>query len=265
MSIDPREFLADLSRRAHNMIADAERQSQALRAAAAQATSGSVSVLVGVGGRLLSVEFDDRQTSVAQLGTYFSEAYEAACRQIVGFTAAHSGGLDDAILSVMPESNEDSMRRPASSTMIDLDPPLKPRPTTTSSDAFDAFLAVLDRDDDPFAFVATPEVQALRPGGDPDTWQQDLQRQVQAVVAKGPDIAQAARRAIGVHDDRYLHLEAAAQGEVRSLTFHQPSLKLDSDELADKVMSAYLAATSQAQGLLDQALDELGLSDEKEL
>ena len=127
--------------------------------------------------------------------------------------------------------------------------------------AFDDLLSALDEGEpeDVTAFINHPLYRRYAPGGDPNEWQRDFTRQIQAISANADQLATLAATIRGTHESRTLDVVVAHGGHVESLTFHAPATTLPTDRLAEEVMAAWSAATEAAKTAFDTAVADLGL------
>lgn len=271
-SVDPEQFAADYLARAEKMYADSVRQTHALRALAAEASSGPVTVTVGPSGRLETFSVDGERASATQLTQGFAEAYREAVRLVNEATAQHSGGLADQVASYAPPSDyqDDDRRRPAQAALVE--PAEEEAPDATESElalpsdaAFDTLLEKLDQGDpeDLDAILNDPEFQRLLPPGDPDTWQQQLEREVQQISRNADRITELSRTIVGEHSTRELTIEVSSAGSVQSLRFHSAVGNVASEEVGEQVLTAYGEAAADASRQLSEALAELGVSSDR--
>ncbi|GAB3697298.1 hypothetical protein [Mariniluteicoccus flavus] len=261
--MDPQRYAADLLTRAETMYADARAQARALDAMAVTATQGDVTVRVVPGGTLEGFTVAEGATaSATALTRDFADAYAAAMTALTGRVAAHSGGLDATVAGLAdpapgPEADAPHAPMVAYSPV----PETRPEPLPTD-DAFDALLATLDdAPDDLQSFVNHPTFQRLQPGGDPETWQHDLERQVSAITAHADDLAEAARTIRGEHDSAVLRLEVGTGGRVERLVFKEAVRGSAPDEVATAVTEAYAEARADAERQLSEAAAALDIEE----
>lgn len=269
---DPEQFAADYLARAERMWADSVRQTRALQAVAAESTSGPVTVRVGTGGRLEAFTVSGQRPSATQLSQGFAEAYREGLRVVNGAVAQHSGGLDDQVTSFAPPAGpEDDRRRPPRAELVEPDGGAQdgdaqdgddPALRLPSDAAFDTLLEKLDQGDpeDLDAVLNDPEFQRLLPPGHPDTWQQQLEREVQQISRNAGRVVELAQTAVGEHSTRELTIEVTSAGSVESLRFHRPVDALSADEIGEQVLAGYAEAAADAARKLSEGLAELGMS-----
>lgn len=271
--VDPEQFAADYLKRAEKMYADSVRQTRALRAMAAEATSGPVTVTVGPSGRLEKFQVESGRASATQLSQGFAEAYREAVRLVNSATAEHSGGLADQVTSFAPpeDIDDDDRRRPPRAELVEPAQEDAPEPSDDefalpSDDAFDTLLAKLDEGDpeDLGAILNDPEFQRLVPPGEPDTWQSQLEREVQQISRNADRITELSRSIVGEHSTKELTIEVTTAGSVESLRFHPPAGQLKPAEVGEHVLTAYGQAAADARQRLTEALDELGMQSDHE-
>jgi len=261
---DPQAWLADYGARAQRMYAEATRQQQALASLTAEATAGAVTVRIGVAGALRGVEMADGvRPSAAELTTSFEQAYRTAVQIINDGTAQHAGGVDAAVRESGPGPAEDTGPgpRPATGHLLTEDD------TTVSVEMpidaeFDEFLAALDEGEpeDLTAIVNNPVFQRYRSPGDPNTWQADLQRQVQRITANAAQITELAARITGRAETPEMTIEVGSQGRIDSLRFTDRVTRLRREQVGAAIIEVYTEAARDAERQLAEALAELGIT-----
>lgn len=269
MSHDPLSYAAQLRSHGAQLHAAGLAQQAALDSLAAEASVGALTVRVGLAGRLTGfvLDPDEERPSPTQLATSFSRAYDHACTLVVEATAAHSGGLDEAILALTPTAGtpEEASARPAegSVSVDEADEPASDDPSTDDlpiDDAFNRLLETLDGEpEDIGTFLSDPLFKRFSAGPDPSTWQQDLQAQIAQLSAHSDELTRLATTTTGEHTDKNLTMQVSSAGRVLSLTFRPAAASLESDDLCAAVLEAYGEASEAAQAALQEAVAELGL------
>lgn len=254
---DAEQYAADLMARARHTYATAQAQARDLAAVSATAEQGSVRVRVAPGGVLEDVAITDASGSPSQLSADFTRAYAAALHALAPEVARHSGGLDEVIRGLADEelgAGDAAGERPPA-VSVDGHPADSPADETLPIDAaFDDLLAALDGEpEDLTAFVQHPEFQRLRPTGEPDTWQRDLEATVRRLSEHADELAAAVTTVVGRHDDPMLTVEVGATGRVQRLVLKPAARSSSPEALTEAVRTAYAEARAEAERQLAEA------------
>lgn len=172
--------------------------------------------------------------SHARLSPDFLDTYRKAARAANSSLADSSGSLGDQVRASVPEEV---------SAAAETDP-VTPVTQAPSEDAasdhvssvaelptdpdLDSALDLLEGDDmESFnRFLEHPEVQRLRPGGDPSQWQRDLEEQVRSISSNADQIAEIWRRVEGEAGSKAVHLVAEPTGGLVRAAFHPTAISL---------------------------------------
>ena len=110
------------------------------------------------------------------------------------------------------------------------------------------------------AIVNNPVFQRYRSPGDPNTWQADLQRQVQRITANAAQITELAARITGRAETPEMTIEVGSQGRIDSLRFTDRVTRLRREQVGAAIIEVYTEAARDAERQLAEALAELGIT-----
>ncbi len=262
----PRAFLARLNSLTARFEAESKAFAETTKQAATTVVRPEVSIRVN-GTTIEGLRFTGRgATSHAQLRTAVMQAYaegQARSNAHLANAAATILGSNALAQSVRGSLGPEAAAAAAGRDLPTATAPPSPPPVATPATE-SAFDRVFDTDDDgPFSvddFVRELDFDRHRVGGDPSTWQADLESRTRALSQQLPLLKRAYELARGTAETPEMRVECGPTGEMTDLTFLPSYGRLSPEEASALFSRLYGDALTRARENLSQLLADLGVT-----